>query len=87
MNFSNSTTDKTESLKDTAALTKQWETIDWKNAVKQVNRLQIRIAKAAVQNNYNKIKRLQYLLYKCQVNIPHFCAFKTPHFYSISVCL
>lgn len=62
MNFSNSTTDKTESLKDTTALTKQWETIDWKNAVKQVNRLQIRIAKAAVQNNYNKIKRLQYLL-------------------------
>lgn len=62
MNFSNSTTDKTENLKDKTALTKQWETIDWKNAVKQVNRLQIKIAKAAVENNYNKIKRLQYLL-------------------------
>jgi RNA-directed DNA polymerase len=62
MNFSNSTTDKTESLKDADALTKGWETIDWKNAEKQVNRLQIRIAKAAVKKEDNKIKRLQYLL-------------------------
>jgi len=62
MNFSNSTTDKTESLRDTTALTKQWETIDWKQAEDQVNRLQIRIAKAAVEKNDNKVKRLQYLL-------------------------
>lgn len=55
-------TDKTESLKDADALTKGWETIDWKNAEKQVNRLQIRIAKAAVKKENNKIKRLQYLL-------------------------
>ncbi len=30
MNFSNSTTDKTEKLKDTKSLGFQWETIDWK---------------------------------------------------------
>ncbi len=62
MNFSNSTTDKTERLKNTMTLTKQWETIDWKNVEKQVNRLQVRIAKAAVSGDINKIKRLQYLL-------------------------
>lgn len=62
MNFSNSKTDKTESLKDSRALAKQWETIDWKNAQKQVNRLQTRIAKAAVNGDRNRVKRLQYLL-------------------------
>lgn len=62
MNFNNSTTDKTERLKDTATLTNQWETIDWKNAEKQVNRIQVRIAKAATIGDKNKIKRLQYLL-------------------------
>ncbi len=62
MNFSNSTTGNTERLKDTAALSKQWESIDWEKARKQVNRLQIRIAKAAAKNDMNKVKRLQYLL-------------------------
>ena len=62
MNFNNSTTDKTERLKDTVTLTSQWETIDWKNAEKQVNRIQVRIAKAAIKDDKNKIKRLKYLL-------------------------
>lgn len=62
MNFSYSTTDKTEKLKDTRKLSEQWETIDWKIATKEVNRLQVRIAKATVKNDINKIKRLQYLL-------------------------
>lgn len=62
MNSSDSTTDKTERLKDTATLTRQWETIDWKIAEKQVNRLQVRIAKAAARGDRNKVKRLQYLL-------------------------
>lgn len=62
MNFSNSTTGKTERLKNTAYLTKQWDSIDWKYAEKQVNRLQVRIAKTAVKGDTNKIKRLQYLL-------------------------
>lgn len=62
MNFSNSTTGKTESLKDKNKLTRQWESIDWKKINKDVNRLQTRIAKATVNGNKNKVKRLQYLL-------------------------
>lgn len=62
MNFSNSKTVNTEKLKDTATLSEQWESIDWDKAEKQINRLQTRIAKAAVTGNNNKIKRFQYLL-------------------------
>lgn len=62
MNFSNSTTDKTERLKDTNALVAQWESIDWTQVQKDVNRLQSRIAKATVKGDMNKVKRLQYLL-------------------------
>ena len=62
MNFSNSTTDKTEKLKDNKALANQWESIDWVQVQKYVNRLQTRIAKATVKGDKNKIKRLQYLL-------------------------
>lgn len=62
MNFSNSTTDNTESLKDTKTLAYQWESIDWLQVQKDVNRLQTRIAKATVMGNMNKVKRLQYLL-------------------------
>jgi RNA-directed DNA polymerase len=62
MNFSNSKTVNTEKLKDIATLSEQWESIDWDKAEKQINRLQIRIAKAAVTGNNNKIKRFQYLL-------------------------
>ena len=62
MNFSNSTTDKTERLKDTKSLEFQWETIDWKQVEFDVNRLQTRIAKATEKGDNNKAKRLQYLL-------------------------
>ena len=63
MNSSNSTTDKTERLKDrTKKLAQQWESIDWKQAEQEVNRLQTRIAKATVKGDMNKVKRLQYLL-------------------------
>ncbi len=62
MNFSNSTTDKTERLKNTKSLTFQWETIDWKQVEYDVNRLQTRIAKATANGDNNKAKRLQYLL-------------------------
>ncbi len=62
MNFSNSTTDKTERLKDTKALANQWESIDWQKVEYDVNRLQTRIAKATVNADKNKAKRLQYLL-------------------------
>lgn len=62
MNFSNSTTDQTERLRDTYALTVQWDSIDWKQVQTDVNRLQTRIAKATVKGDMNKVKRLQYLL-------------------------
>ena len=62
MNFSNSTTDKTERLKDENTLADQWESIDWIQVEKEINRLQTRIAKATVKGDRNKIKRLQYLL-------------------------
>lgn len=62
MNFSNSTTDKTEKLKHNKSLASQWESIDWIQVQKYVNRLQTRIAKAAVNGDKNTIKRLQYLL-------------------------
>jgi len=61
MNFSHSTTDKTENLKDTEMLTHQWETLDGDNMERQVNRLQTRIAKATKDGNKNTVKRLQYL--------------------------
>ena len=62
MNFSNSTTDKTERLKDKNTLATQWEAIDWIKVQKDINRLQTRIAKATVKGAKNKVKRLQYLL-------------------------
>lgn len=62
MNFSNSTTDNTERLKDKSALTRQWEAIDWVQVKNYVNRLQTRIAKATVKGDKNRVKRLQYLL-------------------------
>ncbi len=62
MNFSNSTTDKTERLKDKNTLAIQWEAIDWIKVQKDINRLQTRIAKATVKGAKNKVKRLQYLL-------------------------
>lgn len=62
MNFSNSTTAKTESLRDTKSLTNQWASIDWSKVEHDVNRLQTRIAKATANGDTNKVKRLQYLL-------------------------
>lgn len=62
MNFSSSTTDKTERLKNTKAFANQWDSIDWIKVQNNVNRLQSRIAKATVKGAKNKVKRLQYLL-------------------------
>ena len=57
-----STTEKSERLSDSQQLAKQWETIDWKTVESEVNRIQIRIAKATKEQKYNTVKRLQYLL-------------------------
>ena len=62
MNFSNSMTDKTENLKDTKLMSNQWDSIDWSKVEHDVNRLQTRIAKATANEDFNKAKRLQYLL-------------------------
>lgn len=50
-----------ESISD-KRLAKEWSSIDWAKANQVVNRIQIRIAKAAAVDNWNLIKRLQYLL-------------------------
>lgn len=62
MNDNTSTTVKAERLSDTARLTAQWKSIDWKVAEAEVNRLQIRIAKATQKKKWNAVKQLQYLL-------------------------
>ena len=62
MNFSNSMTDNTESLKDTNGLSQQWKSINWIKIEYAVNRIQTRIAKAVTNGDKNKVKRLQYLL-------------------------
>lgn len=41
---------------------RQWTELNWEEAEKYVNRLQIRIVKAVQANKPNPVKRLQYLL-------------------------
>ncbi|UUX93323.1 group II intron reverse transcriptase/maturase [Methanoplanus endosymbiosus] len=43
-------------------LAQQWNSIDWYKVRSTVNRLQIRIAKATKEENWNLVKRLSYLL-------------------------
>jgi RNA-directed DNA polymerase len=62
MNGNTSKTAKAERLSDAARLTAQWKSIDWKQAETEVNRLQVRIAKATQEKKWNTVKRLQYLL-------------------------
>ena len=62
MNGNTSTTAKAERLSDTAKMAGQWKSIDWKHAETEVNKLQIRIAKATQEKKWNTVKRLQYLL-------------------------
>ena len=40
----------------------QWKQIDWKKAEEQVNRLQVRIVKATLEQKWRLVKRLQYLM-------------------------
>ena len=61
MNVSDSTTSKDENL--TNKLSKdQWNNISWSEVEKSINRLQSRITKAVIENRWNLVKRLQYLL-------------------------
>jgi len=62
MNGNTSTTAKAERLSDAARLASMWKSIDWAQAEAEVNRLQVRIAKATQEKKWNTVKRLQYLL-------------------------
>ena len=64
MNGNTSTTDMqiSERLSHKPKLADQWKSIDWKRVEGEVNRLQIRIAKAVKEKKWNAVKRLQYLL-------------------------
>jgi len=50
---------KAGALKDDAD---RWNSIDWKEAQRQVKRLQVRIAKAVKDKRWNKVKALEFLL-------------------------
>jgi RNA-directed DNA polymerase len=50
---------KAGALKDDAD---RWSLINWKQAQREVRRLQVRIAKAVKENRWNKVRSLQYLL-------------------------
>jgi len=53
------TADKAGALIDDAD---KWNSIDWREAQRQVRRLQVRIAKAVKENRWNRVKAIQYLL-------------------------
>ncbi|UCC38634.1 MAG: reverse transcriptase N-terminal domain-containing protein [Candidatus Aminicenantes bacterium] len=53
------TVQKTGALRDDA---KMWNSIHWKEAQRQVRRLQMRIAKAVKEDRWNKVAALQHLL-------------------------
>jgi len=59
MNISNSTTPQGEKLVDTPL---QWNNINWSKVENNINQLQTRITKAVIQQKWNLVKRLQYLL-------------------------
>lgn len=63
MNVNNSMTENknSEKLTDHKTFT-DWYSIDWAKVEKEVNRLQVRIAKATLNKKWNDVKRLQYLL-------------------------
>jgi hypothetical protein len=60
MNARNSITSEDEKLAN-KQLKNQWDNIDWKEVETLVNRLQIRITKAAKEGKWYLVKRLQYL--------------------------
>lgn len=61
MNVSTSTTSEDENLTNRYH-NDQWNNINWSEVETLVNRLQARIIKAVIKENWNLVKRLQYLL-------------------------
>ena len=47
---------------DNTDMEHNWNQIDWEKAEEHVNRLQIRIVKATLEQKWRLVKRLQYLL-------------------------
>jgi RNA-directed DNA polymerase len=62
MNDNNSTTVKAERLSDAARLASMWKSIDWAQAEAEVNRLQVRIAKATQEKKWNTVKVISEFL-------------------------
>jgi RNA-directed DNA polymerase len=56
------TSGKTEMVHPSASLSSEWRSIDWKKAWREVKRLQIRIAKAVKEEDYGRVKSLQWIL-------------------------
>lgn len=49
-------------LTDASSTALTWDAIDWRTVEKHVQRLQMRIAKAAREGRWGKVKALQWLL-------------------------
>jgi len=62
LNVSISTISSQDKKLTDAHFFQKWKTIDWNQVEKSVNKLQTRITKAVMQNKWNHVKRLQYLL-------------------------
>lgn len=62
LNVSHSTISFQDKKLTDAHFCQTWKTINWHQLEKSVNKLQTRITKAVVQNKWNLVKRLQYLL-------------------------
>lgn len=62
LNVSNSTISSQDKKLTDAHLYQDWKSINWHQVEKSVNKLQTRITKAVLQNKWNLVKRLQYLL-------------------------
>jgi RNA-directed DNA polymerase len=62
LNVSISTISNQDKKLTDAHLFQKWKRINWYHVEKSVNKLQTRITKAVLQNKWNLVKRLQYLL-------------------------
>jgi RNA-directed DNA polymerase len=62
LNVSTSTISNKDKKLTDSQLYQNWNIINWHQLEKSVNKLQTRITKAVLQNKWNLVKRLQYLL-------------------------
>ena len=62
LNVSRSTISHEDKKLTDTHLYQDWKTVNWHQVEKSVNKLQARITKAVLQNKWNLVKRLQYLL-------------------------